>query len=160
LSSPLLEAALRASLEQIPRAAFILDGRGSVVMANGLGQGELACPNPFLRAALFTALSACDGPSPFKSTPLQASGCAPLYLVVAAPKDKLAVLLDHFSQEAKLTARQTDVLALLVLGESNKGIASRLQCVERTIELHVTAVLRKAHVDSRAALIARFFQSR
>ena len=58
------------------------------------------------------------------------------------------------------TPRQAQVLALLVAGEPNKNIAARLRCAERTIELHVTALLRKAEAGSRSALAARFWTLR
>jgi DNA-binding NarL/FixJ family response regulator len=46
-----------------------------------------------------------------------------------------------------------------VQGETNKAISARLGCAERTVEVHVTHVLGKAQVESRSALIAKFFQS-
>ncbi len=54
-----------------------------------------------------------------------------------------------------LASRQTEVLALVAAGESNKLIAARLDCALRTVEVHVTALLRKAGCDSRAELVAR-----
>lgn len=43
---------------------------------------------------------------------------------------------------------------LLCRGESNKAIASELGCAERTAEVHVSRILAKLDVDSRAAPIA------
>jgi DNA-binding CsgD family transcriptional regulator len=57
----------------------------------------------------------------------------------------------------KLSPRQADVLPLLVLGAANKEIAQRLGTAENTVEFHVTALLRKAKVPSRAQLAARFW---
>ncbi len=56
-----------------------------------------------------------------------------------------------------LTERQTAVLALVVVGESNKSIAATLGCAEVTVESHVTALLRKSGSDSRTRLVARFW---
>lgn len=56
-----------------------------------------------------------------------------------------------------LSRRQTDVLRLLLLGRSNKEIASRLNIVEGTVELHVTQLLRKARVTSRTEMMALFW---
>jgi DNA-binding CsgD family transcriptional regulator len=58
-----------------------------------------------------------------------------------------------------LTAREAEVLARVVQGETNKVIAARLGCAERTVEVHITHVLGKAQVESRSALIAKFFQA-
>jgi DNA-binding CsgD family transcriptional regulator len=56
-----------------------------------------------------------------------------------------------------LTRRQTQVLRLVVHGRANKEIACELACAESTVELHVTQLLRKAGVRSRAEIIARFW---
>jgi DNA-binding CsgD family transcriptional regulator len=56
-----------------------------------------------------------------------------------------------------LTPRQGSVMALLVEGLANKEIAMRLGCSVGTIENHVTCILRRAKVTSRAALTASFW---
>ena len=53
-----------------------------------------------------------------------------------------------------LTPRQREVLALLVEGRSNLGIAAELGIREATVEVHVSAVLRRAGVGQRAAVVA------
>ena len=59
--------------------------------------------------------------------------------------------------EFRLTPRETDVLALLAEGLTNKQIAARLKIGTRTVESHVQFVLNKLHVSHRgeAAKIAR-----
>ena len=57
----------------------------------------------------------------------------------------------------QLTPRQASVMALLVEGLANKEIALRLGCSVGTIENHVTCILRRANVSSRAALTAAFW---
>ena len=42
-------------------------------------------------------------------------------------------------------------------GSSNKEIARELEAAERTIEFHVTQLLRKVGADSRAQLIAKLW---
>lgn len=56
-----------------------------------------------------------------------------------------------------LTPRQTDVLAQLATGQGNKAIAARLGCSQKTIELHVSALLSKLRCESRTELVARFW---
>ena len=59
-----------------------------------------------------------------------------------------------------LTARQSEVLALLARGHTNARIASELGCAEGTVEIHVSRILDRAQVESRAALIAALLWGR
>jgi DNA-binding NarL/FixJ family response regulator len=47
------------------------------------------------------------------------------------------------------------VAALVVRGASNKEVAASLGCAERTVELHVTALMRKTGTQNRTQLAAR-----
>ena len=51
---------------------------------------------------------------------------------------------------AGLTARELEVLALLVEGLRNAQIAERLVVSEKTVDHHVSAILRKLDVRTRA----------
>ncbi len=53
-----------------------------------------------------------------------------------------------------ITAREADVLSLVVEGLANKEIAIRLGVSARTVEKHVEALLRKLQARSRAHLVA------
>ncbi|MGH2499293.1 MAG: response regulator transcription factor, partial [Candidatus Limnocylindria bacterium] len=53
-----------------------------------------------------------------------------------------------------LTKRETEVLALLAEGRSNKAIAERLFLSPKTVEHHVHSVLRKLELGSRAEAAA------
>jgi len=57
---------------------------------------------------------------------------------------------------AKLTPRESEILALLAEGQSNKVIARNLGISDGTVKLHVKSILRKLGVHSRveAAVIA------
>jgi DNA-binding NarL/FixJ family response regulator len=58
-------------------------------------------------------------------------------------------------REAGLTERQSQVLALLVQGKSNKLICRALDLAEGTVKIHVTAILRALNVSNRTeALVA------
>jgi DNA-binding CsgD family transcriptional regulator len=59
--------------------------------------------------------------------------------------------------EAGLTARQADVLALILQGKSNKAISRLLDLAEPTVKNHVTAILRALKVTNRteAAITAK-----
>lgn len=53
-----------------------------------------------------------------------------------------------------LTQRESEVLALLVAGLSNRGIASRLVVSEDTVKTHLRGLYRKLEVNDRAAAVA------
>lgn len=55
---------------------------------------------------------------------------------------------------SELTNRQREVLELLLQGNGNKQIASRLHLSENTVKIHVTAILRTLGLNSRAQVIA------
>ena len=54
-----------------------------------------------------------------------------------------------------LTARQRDVLALLVQGKSNKGICRVLNLAEPTVKNHVTAILKSLGVSNRIEAVIK-----
>jgi DNA-binding NarL/FixJ family response regulator len=54
---------------------------------------------------------------------------------------------------ARLTARQRQVLALLMRGCSNKDICRELGLAERTVKIHLTAVLNALKVSSRTQAV-------
>jgi DNA-binding CsgD family transcriptional regulator len=56
---------------------------------------------------------------------------------------------------AGLTARELDVLQLVTLGRSNKEIADQLFLSARTVGHHVSAILAKLDISSRAEAHAR-----
>jgi DNA-binding NarL/FixJ family response regulator len=53
-----------------------------------------------------------------------------------------------------VTRREREVLALLAEGLTNREIASRLVVSEHTVHRHVTNILRKLGLPSRAAAAA------
>jgi DNA-binding CsgD family transcriptional regulator len=79
---------------------------------------------------------------------------APATTVEAEPSGDA---LQSFRTIHGLSTRQSQVLRELIAGCANKDIASRLGCAESTVELHVTALLRKLGVQSRAQLISKYW---
>jgi DNA-binding NarL/FixJ family response regulator len=55
--------------------------------------------------------------------------------------------------ELRLTPRQGQVLALMMRGRSNKDICRDLGLAQRTVKLHVTAVLNTLRVSSRTQAV-------
>ena len=52
------------------------------------------------------------------------------------------------------TARQAQVLMLLMEGVTTRAIAAALGVAARTVELHLTGMFEKAQVENRAELVA------
>jgi len=55
----------------------------------------------------------------------------------------------HTAEATELTARQRDVLRLIVEGKSNKEIAQTLNLANATVKVHLSAVFRALNVDNR-----------
>jgi DNA-binding NarL/FixJ family response regulator len=55
---------------------------------------------------------------------------------------------------ACFTAREREVLEHVLRGQTNKEIASELKLALRTVEFHMTSILRKVQVTSRSQLLA------
>jgi DNA-binding NarL/FixJ family response regulator len=56
---------------------------------------------------------------------------------------------------ANLTPREREVMALLVQGLPNKGIAHRMVISENTVKRYLKSIFEKLDVDSRAAAVAK-----
>lgn len=54
-----------------------------------------------------------------------------------------------------LTARESQIVALIAAGASNKEIADRLAITERTVKAHLTNVFQKLGLSSRLHLAIR-----
>ncbi|WP_341912112.1 response regulator transcription factor [Ferrovibrio terrae] len=52
-------------------------------------------------------------------------------------------------RNSTLSERETEILACLVNGHSNKAIANRLQITEGTVKVHLKGVLKKIHAQNR-----------
>ncbi len=48
-----------------------------------------------------------------------------------------------------MSDRETEILACLVNGHSNKAIANQLQITEGTVKVHLKGVLKKIHASNR-----------
>src|SRR5580658_9953453 len=68
----------------------------------------------------------------------------------AAPREGRSIITPA---EAGLSERQLDVLALMMLGKSNKVICRALDLAEPTVKNHVTAILRALKVSNRTEAV-------
>lgn len=79
----------------------------------------------------------------------------PEILVRAAPAPQLAQpqTLPTAARDLGLTARQVDVLRLMMLGKSNKAICRVLDLAEPTVKNHVTAILKALKATNRTEAV-------
>jgi DNA-binding NarL/FixJ family response regulator len=71
----------------------------------------------------------------------------------AAPIDAVAASVN--SVGSSLTARQRDVLAVMMQGKSNKAICRILKLAEPTVKNHVTAILKALKVTNRTEAVIK-----
>ncbi|MFL5320847.1 MAG: response regulator transcription factor [Myxococcaceae bacterium] len=155
---PLLERRLRVerslagapSLSLISRvlhgfgtAAFLLGPRGRIEACNELGLRAWERDRGSLRAEL--------GSGSFEVTRL--SDGYSLAVARSAPQGS-SERSGLAARRWGLTPRQSDVLRELSSGRTNWQIASALGCTERTVEVHVSAILARTGLENRASLIA------
>ncbi|MCP3139837.1 helix-turn-helix transcriptional regulator [Pyxidicoccus xibeiensis] len=158
--SGLMSTALEVAMEALGRAAWVVSSSGRVVHANSAGRVRLERGEPELMELLKRGAQGIPCSGPLTLTPLRTSGLPAHYLAIDSGTASSAAARVHaLSARWSLTARESEVLTHIVQGETNKTIAGRLGCAERTVEVHVTHLLSKAQVESRSALIARFFQT-
>ncbi len=156
----LLGSALEAALEALGQPAYVLSATGKVVYANTAGKARAERVSQLLAGTVRAHVKGEPPPAGTTVKTLQVRGLCPHYLVVdrsveAQANARVSMLATRWG----LTVREAEVLEHIIQGTSNKVIATRLGCAERTVEVHVTHVLSKAEVESRSALIAKFFQA-
>jgi DNA-binding NarL/FixJ family response regulator len=71
------------------------------------------------------------------------------------PKLRLISSRPSTPQPVRLTVPEKRVLDLVLLGESNKEIARRLDCTVKNVEYHVTNILKRTGMPTRLKLVAR-----
>lgn len=152
------ELAVEAALEKIPAAAFIVTATGSVECSNALARALMGCGREAVAQSLSESLKSAGPASDFEVTPLFTYGNVMHYLAVQRAVrqpacDRFALAVHRW----RLSPQEARVFSYLVNGESNRQIASKLGCAERTVELHVTHILQRLDVANRNAAIAKFW---
>ncbi len=143
---PAVLAALEATLEALQAPALIIGGCGEVICSNAaaravVGGGAVVArwPPP--------ANTVGEFPRRWEVSPIRRAGSTGWSLAVLRTAGVP-------SRRWSLTARQTEVLNLVLGGLTNTGIAEKLGIRPGTVEFHISAIFDKVGVSSRAALIA------
>jgi DNA-binding NarL/FixJ family response regulator len=70
----------------------------------------------------------------------------------------VARTLANRTPNSDLSPREREVLALMVRGKSNKGIADALKITEATVKCHVSVILQRLNVDDRTQAVLTALQ--
>jgi len=149
--------ALDVALERIGAPAFIVDARGVIRAPNAAARVVLDGRRAEIAEAIAAAHSGRAHPLRIELTPIAANGMHDAWLAtlrVDASDARMAQALTRARERWALTPRQQVVLERIIDGESTATIAASLDITARAVELHVTALLERADVESRAALVA------
>jgi DNA-binding NarL/FixJ family response regulator len=123
---------------------------------------EVEAPYEIARVRLSTAL-ACRALGDTESAGLEFDAARALFEQLGAKPDvvRLNSLRSSDSEvhRPRLTARELDVLRQIAAGKTNKAIGAELSVSERTIDRHVSNILTKLGVPSRAAAIAHAYSN-
>jgi DNA-binding CsgD family transcriptional regulator len=157
-TSRVTSLALAAALEEISRPAYVVTAKGGVAATNALGRAALGRSPEGVRRALVEALQAGEKSERFRVTSLLGPGLPMHALLVEAGGPDASGLAAVAARRWGLTEREREVLVQIAHGRANKTISVELGCSDKTVELHVTRLLRKTEVDSRSALIAKMWQ--
>jgi DNA-binding CsgD family transcriptional regulator len=153
----LAPAALAAALEAIAAPAFVVRAPSIVLHANTRGRALLERERErvlsALRGGAYGVGGACRPPARFPVDDTADHFVAVFADVPGEATHRIAGVARRWG----LTPRQAAVLVLVAQGASNRGAAERLVCSEKTIELHVSALLAKTRCASRAQLVASFW---
>jgi DNA-binding NarL/FixJ family response regulator len=60
---------------------------------------------------------------------------------------------EKISHEALLSARELEIVELVVTGLSNHKIAQRLEISKRTVDNHISNILKKTNATNRVELV-------
>lgn len=155
-AGPLVTAALTAVLEHIASPAFIVTSAGRIFDVNDAGRAMLATRRADVSASLAAAIAHEKPELNVELTPLDPGEAPDHWLAIVRTRSsdaRIAQAISRVSSRLNLTRRQRDVLAKVVVGDTNAAIAAALEISERAVEQHITALFDRASVDSRAALV-------
>ena len=152
---PRLRSALETTLDALGREAFITTAHGAIVEANALARLALAADAATTRRDVAMCVRGATG-GEYERIPLSGRGEPQGSLVMRRVRDGGRTA--RASARWSLTRAQARVLSMVCEGSSNRAIAARLGIVERTVEAHLTAIMSKADVESRAELLVRALQ--
>jgi DNA-binding CsgD family transcriptional regulator len=165
---------IAASLDTAVLGAMAAHARGAVELADGVAHAELGslrrafdvwqqteAPYMVARVRVLIAL-ACQALGDHDGGGLELDAARAVFEQLGAAPDLASI--DSLIRGAPsgrphgLTPRELQVLRLVAAGKTNKAIATELFLSEKTVDRHVSNILTKLDVPSRAAATAHAYQ--
>jgi DNA-binding CsgD family transcriptional regulator len=154
-SAATLRTALDAAMDALGSPAFLVQHDGRVAHSNRAGASMQARKPALTKTWLDEARHRGTDYDVF---PVKTPGIPAMTLVVMRKREcGVAARIAEVAERWRLTPRQGEVMAHVIAGDRNQTIAAKLGISLRTVELHVSQVLVKADVSSRAELVAEFY---
>ncbi|WP_295844532.1 helix-turn-helix transcriptional regulator [uncultured Microbacterium sp.] len=129
------------------RIQWDCDGLNLLIGIRDDGAGTLTAHDDSL-GPIVERVSALNGAFDVASTPGWGSELSVVLPLDPPPRP------DFLDEAVDLSPRESEVLSLVVAGSRNRAIAERLGISENTAKFHVSNLLRKAGVSTRAELAA------
>ncbi len=151
------QAVLEHALNHVGAPAFVIGAHGQVHETNAAGRTLLDTRPADVQASLTAALGGGTGPLAFDLTRITVTATPDVFLAIlrsGSSDARIASSVATVAARWSLTARQREVLELVVRGVATATIAGNLRISTRAVELHLTRLFDRAGVDHRAALVA------
>ena len=154
---------LRAMVADAEGAVALADGdaRAALVLLRRAGQAwqEHRAPYEATRVRVLVA-RACRALGDEESAALELDAARRVFAELGAAPDlaRIDALAEPSADPHGLTPRELQVLRLVAAGATNKAIAADLVLSERTVDRHVSNILAKLRVPSRAAATAYAYE--
>jgi DNA-binding CsgD family transcriptional regulator len=151
--------ALDTMMEAYPGEAYLVHGDGRIACANTLGARILDERGADAQLEIQRAVRG-DVDSPYDVHPVRRTGMFPMSLLTRAAREDsgLEQRLARAQRAWSLSPRELEVLRALANGSANKDIAALIGISLRTVEVHITALLRKARAASRLELVVTLWK--
>jgi DNA-binding CsgD family transcriptional regulator len=175
----------RAASEELAEIAKALDtdvvhamaahARGAVALAEGDARGALGplreslaawrrIDAPYLAARIRVLVGeACRALGDAEGAELEREAARAVFLELGAAPDLARLDAAGGARSARphgLTPRELEVLLLVAAGKTNRAIAAQLFLSEKTVDRHMSNILTKLDVPSRAAATAFAYEHR
>ena len=116
--------------------------------ANGYFVDVMAC-DVFIKSIELVMMGETILPTAFLSFILDPDGNAPGETVPRDANHQGILIRPENTLVPQLSTREKTILRFLIEGDSNKGIARKMDIAEATVKVHVKAILRKIRVQNR-----------